>query len=65
MIICGAEDKMTPLYASRTLHGRIKNSLLQVIDGAGHQVMLEKPLVVANLLHLFLHGITYQPGESG
>lgn len=65
MIVCGAEDKMTPLHYSRAMHGRIKNSLLQVVEGAGHNVMLEQPLVVANLLHLFLNSITYQPGEAG
>jgi len=64
LIICGSDDKMTPSYLSRAMHERIKNSLLHMVDGAGHMVMLEQPLVVARILNLFLNGIDYQPGET-
>lgn len=63
LIVCGTDDKMTPLHHSQLLHQKVKNSLLHSIDGAGHMVMLENPLVVANVLKLFLEGITYQPGS--
>jgi pimeloyl-ACP methyl ester carboxylesterase len=46
------------------MHERIKNSLLQTVDGAGHMVMLEQPLVVARVVNLFLNGIDYRPGET-
>jgi pimeloyl-ACP methyl ester carboxylesterase len=62
IIICGSEDRMTPLRYSQTMRERIKNSILHIVDGAGHNVMLEKPLVVANVLGLFLNGLPYQPG---
>lgn len=65
LVICGSEDRMVPSYTSRAMQARLKNSLLQVIDGAGHNVMLEQPLAVAKLLHLFLETIVYQPGEAG
>jgi pimeloyl-ACP methyl ester carboxylesterase len=65
LIICGTEDKMTPLRYSQIMRERIKKSLLQMVDGAGHNVMLEQPLVVANILHLFLNSIAYNPGEAG
>jgi pimeloyl-ACP methyl ester carboxylesterase len=55
---------MTPLRYSQAMRERIKNSLLHVVDGAGHNVMLEQPLVVANVLHLFLESISYRPGEA-
>jgi pimeloyl-ACP methyl ester carboxylesterase len=64
LIICGTEDKMTPLRYSQTMRERIKNSLLHVVDGAGHNVMLEQPQVVANVLNLFLDSISYRPGEA-
>lgn len=65
LIICGSEDRLTPVRFSEAMHKRIKKSLLHVVDGAGHMVMLEQPLVVANILDLFLNGITYQPGSTG
>ncbi len=65
LIICGAEDKMTPVRYSQAIHGRIKKSLLRIIDGAGHMAMLEQPSVVSTILLLFLESITYQPGSAG
>jgi pimeloyl-ACP methyl ester carboxylesterase len=64
LIICGSDDKMVPLHFSQFLNEKIKKSLLHVVDGAGHMVMLENPSVVANMLKLFLDGITYQPGST-
>jgi pimeloyl-ACP methyl ester carboxylesterase len=63
LIVCGANDKMTPRHYSQLLHQKIKKSLLHSVEGAGHMVMLENPPVVANVLKLFLDGITYQPGS--
>jgi pimeloyl-ACP methyl ester carboxylesterase len=64
LILCGSEDKMTPPYLSQAMHERIKGSLLHTVDGAGHMVMLEQPLVVARVLDLFLNTIDYRPGET-
>ena len=54
MIICGADDKMTPPAASRFLHDQVADSGLEVIENAGHMVMLEQPdrvaLNITNLL---------------
>jgi pimeloyl-ACP methyl ester carboxylesterase len=62
LIVCGSEDRMTPARYSEVMHSRLKKSLLQIVDGAGHMVMLEQPMVVANILNLFLNNILYQPG---
>ena len=62
LIICGSEDRMTPPGYSEMMHQRLKKSVLHVEDGAGHMVMLEHPQAIANILHLFLNSITYQPG---
>ena len=64
LIICGSEDRMTPARYSVAMHGRLKKSLLHIVDGAGHMVMLEQPLAVANILDLFLKTIEYQPGST-
>jgi pimeloyl-ACP methyl ester carboxylesterase len=43
LIICGAEDKMTPPDLSRALAAGISKTTLEIIEGAGHMVMLERP----------------------
>ena len=54
IIICGAEDKMTPSKFSESLHTGIAKSTLHILEHAGHMVMLEQPDVVADLLKQFL-----------
>ena len=43
LIVCGLEDRLTPLEYSEYLKDNIPNSKLETIVGAGHMVMLEKP----------------------
>jgi pimeloyl-ACP methyl ester carboxylesterase len=59
IVICGTEDKMTPLRFSQYLVDNILESRLEVIPDAGHMVMLEKPQEVAQVLTAFLEGILY------
>jgi pimeloyl-ACP methyl ester carboxylesterase len=54
LIVCGADDRMTPPDASRFLHKQIAGSQIELIDNAGHMVMLEKPGVVAATIDGFL-----------
>jgi pimeloyl-ACP methyl ester carboxylesterase len=42
LILCGADDLLTPPNYSQYLHEKIRNSKLIVIPGAGHSVMLER-----------------------
>ncbi|MEI7845347.1 MAG: alpha/beta hydrolase [Chloroflexota bacterium] len=65
LIICGSEDRMTPVHYSEIMHTRLKKSELHIINGAGHMVMLEQPQIVSNLLDTFLTSIPYQPGSTG
>ena len=53
MIICGADDQLTPPKYSRYLHEKIRNSRLHIIAGAGHSVMLEKHREFNLLLEAF------------
>jgi pimeloyl-ACP methyl ester carboxylesterase len=41
-VICGTEDKITPIEHSRKLHAMIEGSTLLECVGAGHMVMLER-----------------------
>ena len=54
LIICGEDDQMTPVKFSEYLAEKIHGSRLEIIPGAGHMVMLEKPRVVAGLIDEFL-----------
>jgi pimeloyl-ACP methyl ester carboxylesterase len=43
IVICGGDDVMTPPKYARFLAERISGARLEIIDGAGHMVMIEKP----------------------
>lgn len=43
LILCGREDKVTPLGQSEFMNAVIKGSILHVIDNAGHVSNLEQP----------------------
>jgi len=57
LIICGEDDQMTPVRFSQYLVENIRGSRLEVIPGAGHMVMLEKPETVARLIDDFMDEI--------
>jgi pimeloyl-ACP methyl ester carboxylesterase len=57
LIICGAEDRMTPVKLSELLQNGIVNSQLHILENAGHMVMLEQPNEIADLLKKFIDGI--------
>jgi pimeloyl-ACP methyl ester carboxylesterase len=43
LVVCGAEDKMTPPSLSQFIRDRIPGARLALIEGAGHFVMMENP----------------------
>lgn len=57
LVICGSEDKMTPLKYSRYLAEQIPDASLKVVEGAGHMVPLEQPEVVASHTNQFIKDI--------
>ena len=57
LIICGEDDQMTPIRFSQYLSENIYGSRLEIIPGAGHMVMLEKPEIVARLIDDFMDEI--------
>lgn len=54
LIICGEQDRMTPVKYSAYLHQHITGSTLQVIDQAGHYVMREQPDTVNRSIEQWL-----------
>jgi len=54
LIICGSEDRMTPVKYSRFLDQNIPRSRLEIIDKAGHMVMLEQPEAVNRAIAQFV-----------
>jgi pimeloyl-ACP methyl ester carboxylesterase len=59
LVICGSEDRMTPARNAYFLADSLPNAQLQIIAGAGHMVMIERPGEVAEALARFLAGIPY------
>lgn len=55
LVICGAEDKMTPVRYAEYFRDHIQAAQVQVVPGAGHMVMLEQPQAVADMLRDFYH----------
>jgi pimeloyl-ACP methyl ester carboxylesterase len=60
LVICGAEDKMTPPDFSRQITESISGTKLCLIEGAGHMVMMERPKEFNEALNKFALSI-YKP----
>ena len=56
LIICGEEDRMTPLKYSISLHEALANSTLEVISAAGHMSMQENSEAINAVIAAFLNG---------
>ena len=62
LMVCGSDDRMTPLPYSEFLCDHIAGARLEVVPNAGHMVMLEQPDAVAGLLADFLNSIPHHSG---
>lgn len=54
LILCGSEDRLTPVKYSRYLEEKLPDGKVELIDGAGHMVMLEKPDQVNQAITVYL-----------
>lgn len=54
LLICGRDDKMTPVKFSEYLHQQIQGSQLHLVEQSGHMVMLEQPEVVTEIVGQWL-----------
>ncbi len=58
LIICGDKDRMTPPKWSHFLGANIPDSEVFFVKDSGHMIPLEKPQVLAGLVHRFLTDVT-------
>src|SRR6266446_497304 len=56
LVVCGAEDVLTPVAESEAIHKGVAGSRLEVIPGAGHLANLENPAAYDAALLSFLGG---------
>lgn len=54
LLITGSADRMTPPNRAQYLHGQIVGSQLEIVEGAGHMVVVEQTDEVVELLTPFL-----------
>ncbi len=57
LIVCGREDRLTPIKYSEFLKGRITGSKMEVIDNAAHMPMLENPKALGLAISNFLKSL--------
>ena len=62
LVVCGAEDLVTPPAMSHALAAAIPAANLEIIEGAGHYSILEAPDTIAAAMAQWLSGITAEPG---
>ena len=64
LVVCGAEDKLTPVKYSEFLRDHIAGARQLTIPDAGHMVMLEQPQAFSDVLADFVDTIPYRVGQS-
>ncbi len=57
LVICGREDRLTPVKYSEYLKGKISGAKMEIVDGAGHAVMLESPESLSKATLTFLRSL--------
>jgi pimeloyl-ACP methyl ester carboxylesterase len=61
LILCGDDDKLTPVRNSHVMAEALPDAELVVVPGAGHMVMLERPSVVNAALRRLVERAAEQP----
>lgn len=64
LIIAGTQDQMTPVKYGRYLAEHLPEADLTIIEGAGHMMMLEQPLLVTSAITGFLDRLRRTGGEA-
>jgi pimeloyl-ACP methyl ester carboxylesterase len=57
LVLVGSRDVLTPVYAARRIARFLPYARLEVLPGAGHQLMQERPFEVAALIDDFVAGL--------
>lgn len=64
LVLVGEADILKPLSFSRIINSRIRGSRLEVIPGAGHAAVIEKPRDVAERINRFLRTVDESSDEG-
>jgi pimeloyl-ACP methyl ester carboxylesterase len=66
MVMVGSRDLLAPVYVARRIARLLPSARLEVLRGAGHQLMEERPFAVASLIDDFVAGLPGQgpPGST-
>ena len=64
LILCGSDDRLTPVRYSQFMAGVIPGAALEIIPNTGHMVLQEAPEAVGQALAAFLKKIPYHAGEE-
>jgi pimeloyl-ACP methyl ester carboxylesterase len=59
LMVCGREDRLTPVKYSEYLKGKIPGSKMEIVEGAGHTVMLEAPEALSKVILTFLRSLGF------
>ncbi|MBM4331891.1 MAG: alpha/beta hydrolase [Deltaproteobacteria bacterium] len=54
LIVCGRQDRLTPVKYSEFLNKKIAGSKMEIIEGAGHMLMIEEPQQLSGAILNFL-----------
>ncbi|MGD8463926.1 MAG: alpha/beta fold hydrolase [Anaerolineae bacterium] len=54
LVLCGTRDRMTPVKYSTYLRDHISGTVLHLVEGAGHMVMIERPQALVRALAAFV-----------
>lgn len=54
LVVCGQDDRLTPVKLNRELAHALPHARLEIIEDAGHMVMLEKPEKLNGIIEKFL-----------
>jgi len=57
LIVCGRQDRLTPVKYSEFLNKKIVGSKMEIIEGAGHMLMLEAPQGLSEVILNFLRSL--------
>jgi pimeloyl-ACP methyl ester carboxylesterase len=60
-ILCGTQDLLTPPKYAAYLRDHMPNARLQLVEGAGHMVMVEYPEATTKTLATFVDGLSTSP----
>jgi pimeloyl-ACP methyl ester carboxylesterase len=65
MVMVGSRDLLTPVFAARRIARFLPYSRFEVLPGAGHQLMQERPVEVASLIDDFAASFSGGTGSAG